>query len=167
MTSGGNFDGLPDIIKKLTESPEIADIIKNAGLSKPEAEPAQKNESSSEGIGLSPEMMAKLPSVISMLQGMGIGQNQNMGAESSEKAQQSPSADINEIASRLPQAMSALSSVGIGNKGHKGGGEDKKRDALLKALKPYMSERKRGAIDTMLGIGSLAEIIMMLTGGDG
>ncbi len=168
MTSGGNFEGLPDIIKKLTESPEIADIIKNAGLSKNEAEAAPKPDNNAEGLGLSPEMMAKLPSVISMLQGMGIGQNQNVNVGSEEKPQPSPSVDMNEIASRLPQAMSALSSVGIGTKNHhKGGSEDKKREALLKALRPYMSDRKRGAIDTMLGFGSLAEIIMMLMGGEG
>lgn len=168
MTSGGNFEGLPDIIKKLTESPEIADIIKNAGLSKSEPEPAPKPDNNTEGFGLSPEMMAKLPSVISMLQGMGIGQTQSSIQESGEKPHPSPSVDMNEIASRLPQAMSALSSVGIGNKNHhNGSSEDKKRVALLKALRPYMSERKRGAIDTMLGFGSLAEIIMMLMGGDG
>ncbi|MBR4071484.1 MAG: hypothetical protein IKK26_02905 [Clostridia bacterium] len=166
MTNGGNYDGLPEIIKKLTESPEIADIIKNAGLSKTEDETVPKAEDSSENFGLSPEMMAKLPSVISMLQGMGIGSVQSANQTSGESTQKTPSVDMNEIASRLPQAMSALSSVGIGNKIHKGTGEDKKRQALLKALRPYMNERKRGAIDAMLGFGSLAEIIMMLTGGE-
>ncbi len=160
MTSIGDFEGLPDVIKKLTESPEIADIIKNAGLSKAEGENPAKVENKPEGLGLSPEMMAKLPSVISMLQGMGIG-------ASDGKSNAASSIDMNEIAARLPQAMSALSSVGVGvNQSRKGKGEDKKREALLKALRPYMNERKRGAIDAMLGIGSLAEIIMMLTGGE-
>jgi len=164
MTSGGNFEGLPDIIKKLTESPEIADIIKNAGLAQsetPKDEP--KSESASEGFNLSPEMMAKLPSVISMLQGMGIGSN----PAPSQAEQGERSVDMNEIAAKLPQAMSALSSMGIGSGPHKSRGEDKKREALLKAIRPYMSERKRGAIDTMLGFGSLAEIMKMLMGGEG
>lgn len=164
MTSGGNFEGLPDIIKKLTESPEIADIIKNAGLTQNEApgdEP--KTESGADGFNLSPEMMAKLPSVISMLQGMGIGSS----PATSQTEHSAQGVDMNEIAAKLPQAMSALSSMGIGSGPHKSRGEDKKREALLKAIRPYMSERKRGAIDTMLGFGSLAEIMMMLMGGEG
>jgi len=123
MTSGGNFEGLPDIIKKLTESPEIADIIKNAGLAQsetPKDEP--KSESASEGFNLSPEMMAKLPSVISMLQGMGIGSN----PAPSQAEQGERSVDMNEIAAKLPQAMSALSSMGIGSGPHKSRGEHRK-----------------------------------------
>lgn len=157
MTSGGNFDSLPDVIKNLMESPEIADIIKNAGLASNEKQPVNEPSPKEEGFSLSPEMMAKLPSVISALQGMGIGSSKSGGGRD---------INVNDIASRLPQAMSALSSMGIGEVPKRSArGEDKNREALLKALKPYMGERKRGAIDTMLGIGSLAEIMKMLMGG--
>ncbi len=157
MISGGNFEGLPDIIKKLTESPEIADIIKNAGLSQPEAASDEKIRQKEEAFSLSPEMMAKLPSVITALQGMGIGASKSDGGE----------LNTNDIASKLPQAMNALSSMGFGAQAKPTAhSEDKKREALLKALKPYMSPRKRGAIDMMLSIGSLAEIMKMLMGGE-
>lgn len=167
MTSGGNFEGLPDIIKKLTESPEIADIIKNAGLQqKEEPKEEPRAETANEPFNLSPEMMAKLPSVISMLQGMGITGEQSRQSSEQKISESAPSVDMNELAAKLPQAMSALSSMGIGSGVHKAHREDKKREALLKAIRPYMSERKRVAIDTMLGFGSLAEIMMMFLGGE-
>ena len=157
MTSSGNFEGLPDIIKKLMESPEVADIMKNAGLASEEERHSEKPQPREESFSLSPEMMAKLPSVISALQGMGIGP---------AKGESGGNINMNDIASKLPQAMSALSSMGIGDAPkHSVRGEDKNREALLKALKPYMSSRKRDAIDTMLGLGSLAEIMKMLMGG--
>ncbi len=163
MTNGGNFEGLPDIIKKLTESPEIADILKNANLAQSSEPSVPKTDEKAEGFSLSPEMMAKLPSVISALQGMGITSN-----KSEEPAAEKNSINMDEIAAKLPQAMSALSSMGIGGgKPPQKRGEDKKREALLKALRPYMSERKRGAIDMMLGFGSLAEIMTMFMGGEG
>lgn len=105
MTSGGNFEGLPDIIKKLTESPEIADIIKNAGLQqKEEPKEEPRAETANEPFNLSPEMMAKLPSVISMLQGMGITGEQSRQSSEQKISESAPSVDMNELAAKLQEA---------------------------------------------------------------
>ena len=164
MTQGDNFAGLPEIIRQLAQSPEIADIIKNSGIGQSEANASPKEEkpSKNESITLPPDIMEKLPLVMAALQGAGAVQSQQKAEESSVKMP-----DMNEIASKLPQVMSALSAMGIsGAEGRKPRGEDKNRKALLSAIRPYMSDRKKGAIDTMLGMGSLAEIIKMLMGGD-
>ncbi len=174
MTNNGNFDGLPEMIRKLTESPEIADIIKNAGIGEAQPQSAeaqpQKNDSLG-GFSITPEMMEKLPAVMAALQGAGIGP-QGPRTDTSQEAKPASGAspsniDMNEIASKLPQVMSALSKMGVSGAGsHKPRSEDKNRKALLNALRPYMSDRKRDAIDAMLGMGSLAEIMMMLMGGE-
>ncbi len=170
MTPNGNLDGLPEMIKKLAESPEIAEIIKNAGIGEVREELQPPQEQKNESFSLPPDFMDKLPMVMAALQGSGIGvpQSETRG-EKPQATQSAPKMpDMNEIAAKLPQVMSALSAMGVSGAGeHKPRSEDRNRKALLNALRPYMSDRKRGAIDTMLGMGSLAEIMKMLMGGEG
>jgi hypothetical protein len=169
MTQNSNFEGLPEMIRKLTESPEIAEIIKNAGITGEQpSTPMQKPKN--ENAVLPDDIMDKLPMVIAALQNSGIMSSSSSAAPKEEpKAQQTSNQmpDMNEIAAKLPQVMTALSAMGItSTDNHKPRSEDRNRKALLNALRPYMSDRKRDAIDTMLGMGSLAEIMKMLMGGD-
>lgn len=166
-----NFEGLPDIIKDLASSPEIADIIKNAGLApqnradadEPSAPSEAPQASGASGMSIPPDLMAKLPQIVSALKDSGIvnEMRQSQGTTSS----QSPTPDMNDIAGKLPQVMSALSGMS-GKKAENHDPNCRNRKALLCALKPYMSDRKRSAIDTMLSVDSMAEILMMMMGGE-
>ena len=168
MAQNSSFEGLPEMIRKLAESPEIADIIKNAGITGGQPSP-KAEEPKNENIALQGDIMDKLPMVMAALQNSGIMSAPPSAPKEESKAQppsnQMP--DMNEIAAKLPQVMTALSAMGVtSSDNHKPRSEDRNRKALLNALRPYMSDRKRDAIDTMLGMGSLAEIMKMLMGGD-
>ncbi|MBQ5332682.1 MAG: hypothetical protein J6K92_05435 [Oscillospiraceae bacterium] len=157
MTSDKDYDALPDIIKNLMGSPEIADILKSV---RPTSEPAPDKKEQAD-ISLPPDLMDKLPQVISALRDAGIAAPQSTAQKSDDPSSQ-PQLDINDIESKLPQAMSMLS--GIKSKTSTSG--SKNRKALLTALKPYMNDRKRSAIDTMLSVDSMTEIMLMMMGGE-
>ena len=169
-----NFDGLPDIIKNLASSPEIAEIIKNAGLASSKepaaAEPAVQSEPTAPseppqtpGMSIPPDLMAKLPQIVSALKDSGIVDEMRSSPGAPGAQGQPP--DMNDIAQKLPQVMSALSGMS-GKKSEKHDPNCKNMKALLCALKPYMNDRKRSAIDTMLSVDSMAEILMMMMGGE-
>ena len=66
-----------------------------------------------------------------------------------------------EILEKLPQMMSALSGIsGISEKSTDfSSGKNTQRAALLKALKPYLSERRRSVIDGMIGMEGIARVL--------
>lgn len=69
-----------------------------------------------------------------------------------------------ELLQKLPQVMSALSSLGTDAKpdakSDKGRTADRKK--LLLALKPFLSRRRREAIDSIIGIAGLSDILRLI-----
>ncbi len=165
MTNGGNFDGLPDIITSLINSPQIAEILKNSGVQNTVTAEAKAAPPPSAPV-IPPDIMEKLPQIMAALSGSIPPQGSVVNTVAAPASEASPTSredpkgatDANELAAKLPQVINALSSMG----GHYSG--DKNRKTLLRALKPYMNERKCHAIDKMLELDSMAEIMMLLMG---
>ena len=153
MNGGGGYSGLPDIIKELMGSPQMTDILKS--IAPTQSEPAPSEKKGADAISLPPDLMDKLPGVISALRDAGIG------PPAKEDASQSAN-ELEDIAAKIPQAMSVISNL----KSKPPETSSKNRKALLTALKPYMGDRKRAAIDTMLSVDSMTEVLQMMMGGE-
>lgn len=63
-----------------------------------------------------------------------------------------------DISQKLPELLSALGSLG----GGKGSLINKQQSALLLAIRPYLSEHRRGMIDTFLSMSQIGEIFKKL-----
>lgn len=128
-------EGISSAISKLMEHPEIIGAVASAlGSSSP----------------LSPTATATATA------------SESADSSDSDAAEQAPEAFAGgaELASSLIPMISRLGSLGIGGKdGGKGGS---KHSALLCALKPYLSPNRRDAIDYMLKISQLSDIISKL-----
>ncbi len=178
MTNGNAFEGLPEIIRTIAQSDQMADILKGYGLSAPTTEEAPKEKSgesapdiSNDGFSIPPELMEKLPQIVSALRDSGIAPPQQAAQTSAEGTTTQQMPPMGDIAAKLPQVMEALSGMGIGTTAGKPSApsstskDQRNRKALLSALKPYMNDRKRSAIDTMLSIDDMAEILKLMIGG--
>ena len=139
------------VLQQLMEKPEISNLIaslKSGAQSAPgDAIPAavteetadhpdNKNGGSAEGLqqsmpALSPDMLAKLPAVMSMLSGMGAaGQNTDKKSDGGESAQEAEKPAVG----------------------------DAQRKALLRALRPYLNDKRRNVIDSMLQLEDLTKL---------
>ena len=116
---------LSALISSVLQNPEITGILSSMGMNSrkasdtPEDIPPKDSEGS---ISIPPEIMAKLPQMMSALSGIS-------GISKKEGSSPSPT------------------------------GKDSQRSALLKALRPYLSERRRSVIDGMLGLESVAKVL--------
>ncbi len=134
-------NALPDIINEILNGPKLAEIMQSIRPS--DSSDAAQSESPSPPT-IPPEVLAKLPDVISAL----------TGGEGDTKA----------ITDKLPQVMSSLSSASRAKKEKKPSfiSNDARRKALLRALRPYMSDRRQNIIDTVIRLESMAEIMSTL-----
>ena len=146
MESSDNTSGLPEALLQVMQSDDIKNImssfIKNSGgdataedtvttsAVKEDAHPAPSG-----GFDIPPDLIAKLPAVISALSGMGIGTS-------------SPKSDTG--------ARSSLPSV-------QGKPGDRQRKALLTALRPYLSPRRKAIVDGLLGLEGLSGLLGALS----
>ena len=116
---------LSALISSVLQNPEITGILSSMGMNSSKASdtPEDMPQKDSEGsISIPPEIMAKLPQMMSALSGIS-------GISKKEESSPSPT------------------------------GKDSQRSALLKALRPYLSERRRSVIDGMLGMESVAKVL--------
>ena len=144
------------VLRQLMEKPEISNLI--ASL-KSETDSASKTDTSSDASAqadantedikdetkteekaaqvqtpsLSPEMLAKLPAIMSMLSGMGIG-----------------ATDTGQKDGGVPKEE--------GEEAKKAGSDDAQRKALLRALRPYLNPKRRTVVDSMLQLGDLTKL---------
>ncbi len=144
------------VLRQLMDNPEISNLI--ASL-KSDTENTPKVDASSNIIeetneqaeadteetaaaaqvpSLSPEMLAKLPAVMSMLSGMGIG------------AQTAEPKDNDSTPKEEDRSQKAGS-----------GSDDAHRKALLRALRPYLNPKRRTVVDSMLQLGDLTKLFGM------
>jgi hypothetical protein len=133
---------LPDIISEIMASPRFGEIMSTIKAPEPKPEPVQSAPT------IPPDVLAKLPDIISALTG---------GSEDTEK-----------ITDKLPGVMSALSSMGKKEEKPKRSpsvvGGDANRKALLRALRPYMNPERQTVIDRVIQFSSMAEIMASLMG---
>ncbi|MBQ2729280.1 MAG: hypothetical protein IJF69_00735 [Clostridia bacterium] len=121
--------GLSDILSSLIQNPEVmkaVSSITNEASKKDEAPPAEKKaEGSDTGeFSIPPELLAKLPQMMSALSG----------------------------------SSSLLSAVG-GEKKEDGSHSQGQRKELLRALKPFLSEKRCAVIDGLLQFEGLAGVL--------
>lgn len=139
------------VLQQLMEKPEISNLIaslKSGAQNTPDTnapsaeavEPAEKPdieegknvEDAQQSIpSLSPEMLAKLPAVLSVLSGMGFA----------------PQSSDNKDNSHELEKESEKSTAG-----------DAQRKALLRALRPYLNAKRRSVIDNMLQLEDLTKL---------
>ena len=93
-----------------------------------------------------------------------LGQLQGKGGEEETKAPAVP-AITPEMMQKLPQMMSALAPlVGGKGEGKSSGGkkelnEGEKRKRLLSALRPYLSDNRRDALDQVLKVTEMTDLL--------
>lgn len=156
---GEEYNALPDMLREILGGEQLESIMQSIKSEAPQ-EPKQEADSAPasapampEMPAISPEMLAKLPGVISALAGS--------------------QADADKITEKLPQVMQALGASNAAKGENKEAkrdsspisrimGGDAQRRALLKALRPYMSDRRKGIIDNVMRFGSMAEIMSTL-----
>lgn len=134
-------NALPDIMKEIMASPRFAEILNSIRPTEPKPEPEISPT-------ISPDVLAKLPDIISALTG---------GGEDTDK-----------ITDKLPDVMSAISGMGEKKEKPKKSppilGGDANRKALLRALRPYMNHERQSVIDRVIQLSSMAEIMAALMG---
>ena len=93
-----------------------------------------------------------------------LGQLQGKSGEESAQASAVP-AITPEMMQKLPQMMSALAPL-VGGKGEEKSSEGKKemndgekRKRLLAALRPYLSDNRRGAVDQILKVTEMTDLL--------
>ena len=126
---------LPEMLKEIMSGPQFASIMESI---RPKTEAAAAPDVPT----IPPEVLAKLPDVISALTG---------GAGDTEK-----------ITENLPSVMGALEEARGKEKKQKKPailGGDANRKALLRALRPYMSSGRQNIIDNVIRLESMAEIM--------
>lgn len=109
-----------------------------------------------------PAIISSVASALGNLSSVNEGQTESAPAqdESAVKAEapQSPQPDLSSLVSTLTPLMSGLS--GSKNSGRsRGSTETDRREALLYALKPYVSEGRREAIDYIIRISRMSEVL--------
>lgn len=92
-----------------------------------------------------------------------LGQLQGKDGGEEAKAPAVPSITP-EIMQKLPQMMSALApliggSKGSGTDGKKEQSDNEKRRRLLAALRPYLSDGRRGAVDQILKVTEMTDLL--------
>ena len=137
---------LPDIISEIMASPRFGEIL--SSIRPPEPKPEPEPERGTAAPTIPPDVLAKLPDIISALTG---------GSEDTEK-----------ITDKLPGVMSALSNMGEKKEKPKKAppilGGDANRKALLRALRPYMNRERQTVIDRVIQFSSMAEIMAAMMG---
>lgn len=135
------------VLRQLMEKPEISNLIASfksgtqsesenaapvAAVETADVPDSESGEGAPQSMpALSPELLAKLPAVMSMLSGMGVTpQNSDKKTDGSESA----------LEAEKP-------AVG-----------DAQRKALLRALRPYLNDKRRTMIDSMLQLEDLTKI---------
>ena len=136
---------LSETMKTIMSSPEISDIIStlssDSDKQQEEQESGSDTDSTAEvsapagGISIPPDLLAKLPSVLSAL-------------TSATPASGNGSTSENGAAAAVPASVSGTKKA-----------SDTRRKALLNSLRPYLNPHRRNIVDNLLRIEGLSGLI--------
>lgn len=119
------------------------------------ARSSDTQSSAAGAFSIPPELMSKLPQMISALSGMGLDPAKLMSAASS-------------FGGAPAQRQRENAEAGFADA--KGRHNEKQRKALLNSLRPYLNEKRRGIVDNMLKLegltGLLETVIAQNSGGN-
>ena len=130
----------------------------------PDQDPRSAPPSLSDAINMLMENPEIISTVASALGNMSQPKETNRVTEEpvSQKNDQNrvaeTSADLSTLAETLTPLLSGLGAHHI-HEGHQGGSESARREALLCALKPYVSENRREAIDYIIRISKVSSVL--------
>ena len=145
-------DALGSVITALTSNPElmrgITDAFKNSAQS-------------SGGTGSLPDVLSALSGKSETDGGKKDEKSEEGEGKEAESTETGASAPVfsPEIMSKLPAILSALGGSSAFTGAHAKKGEEAKREALLRALKPYLSDSRAEAIDRILQLSRLGELL--------
>lgn len=109
-----------------------------------------------------PDIAAKLPRIMEALKPVMEEMRAEQGGVPSAEASAAASTDSSDSAPTFANPLAALS-VGGGGGGGSGGGKQRtssaRRCALLKALEPYLSDNRREAMEYIIKVSSLIDIL--------
>lgn len=132
-----DFSGIFDILSKLGGAPSTA-------ASTPETSSATGGSTLISSLLSNPELLSKLPDLISvvspLLSGLSLGGNATAPSSPSLQSQAKPTGAITQTQSR----------------------EVQNSNALLCALKPYLKKERQDAIDYMIKLSRLGDILKTL-----
>lgn len=147
-----------------TEEPSQRDRGRDGYATSQPAQPTQSvpvatssgaQNSAAGSFNIPPELMSKLPQMISALSGMGLDPAKLMSAASS-------------FGGAPAQRQKENAEAGFADA--KGRHNEKQRKALLNSLRPYLNEKRRGIVDNMLKLegltGLLETVIAQNSGGN-
>lgn len=132
MAENDISQSLSDTVSRLMESPEVADIL--SSLRGDAQQSAEGGADAKPSVSIPPDIMAKLPSMISALSEMGFGGGAAPASAAQRKTEDAPKKT-----------------------------NDKQRKALLTSLRPYLSPHRRQIIDNMLKIEGLTGLLSSLS----
>ncbi len=113
-----------------------------------------------DGILSNPAMMSMISSMAEQLKSGGLAAAPTSIPQAENAAEPAVhNKDSNDT--KLPEAISALAPLLSGKLGTNA--PDSRRDCLLKALKPYMSEGRGEAIDTIIKISKISDVLKTLS----
>lgn len=139
--NGINSEKLTEMLGKLSESGALSDIMSALSSS---AKPDKEEN------GESIEASAKV--IDERVETVG-GEERNDAASSSPDIMSFLSPEMLGMIPKLAALMGDTGGGGGG--GEKSVGEEKKRRALLSALRPYLNDKRRHALDLMIGMESI------------
>lgn len=179
MADTDNLSGIGDALRSVMSSPEFSEILSavskgakteesqteddNGGAAvnasaiqtQKEATPtAQDNQGGKSSLSIPPDILDKLPSMLSALSGMGLDPSKLMSAAAS-------------FGSAAPSLAPSGKESGENARRNDARRNEKQRKALLTSLRPYLNERRRGIVDNMMkleGLTGLLETVMALKG---
>ena len=106
-----------------------------------------------------PDIAAKLPRIMEALKPVMEEMRAEQGGKPSAEASTAASADSSDSAPASANPLAALSVSGGGGGGGKQRTSSARRCALLKALEPYLSDNRREAMEYIIKVSSLIDIL--------
>lgn len=106
-----------------------------------------------------PDIAAKLPRIMEALKPVMEEMRAEQGGVPSAEASAAASTDSSDSAPTFANPLAALSVGGGGGGGGKQRTSSARRCALLKALEPYLSDNRREAMEYIIKVSSLIDIL--------
>ncbi len=113
-----------------------------------------------DGILSNPAMMSMISNMAEQLKSGGLATAPTTAPQANDAAETAVHNDSTAEAPKLPDAIGALAPLLSGKLGN---APDSRRDCLLKALKPYMSEGRGEAIDTIIKVSKISDVLKTLS----
>ena len=121
-----------------------------------------------DGIFSNPEMLSMISSMADKLKNSSsspegqVSESSSIANEAQESTESSRSIETGASPQKLPDMLTSLAPL-LSNELSKGSQKNDERTCLLRALKPYLSEGRREAVEYIIKISRLSDILKNLS----